>query len=770
MNQRNSMQLTVFVFLLIGLNVFSPFVPAAKAQSTDSYESIEEVTVTATRREASLQDIPLSVTALTGDMLEELGADNVQNYYRQVPNLAVVDRGPGSRMYIIRGISTGIVQQGAATVGVYIDEMPVTANDFQPDLVLFDIDRVEVLRGPQGTLFGEGSLGGTVRMITKDPDMQAFDALGDADISSTEDGGTNWKFDGMLNVPVAETAAFRVSAYSRNMSGYIDRIEQPEGVQLDFGALIGLPPGSIPPVLDTGPIPYRSDINDEETYGGRAAFLWTPNDALAVELSYMMQNSNYGGRNTQTYPLDDLETNFFLPETVEDDFDLTNLTVTYEFPAVTLLSSTSFFNRDNTIQSDNADLGELVFPGLKLAGTGQLTNWFQDQFSQEIRFVSSTDYAFDWTAGLFYLNKNNGVHQVIVDEEEFFVTFANFLVAPFVITSPLQLLDITGTFDEKQFAAYGDLTYRFTDTWSATFGLRYFDYEQTNTDHNNNINILGLGLPDATFKNDENGTNLKFGLNYQATEQVLIYVSASEGFRIGGTNNAPGIPEESRTYASDSLWNYELGLKTTLADGHLQINTAAYYVDWTDIQLALPLGFSFATVNAGKAHVAGAEIELVAKPVENLEISLALGVNDGELSEDAPGADNPGNPNPGYEGDRLPGAPDLNGAFNVLYNAPIGANGLRGFGVLEYTYTGDSTTTFNEQSFVGTGASSYFELDSYGLLNLRAGLESGHWITTLYVENVTDERAELLRDNVAVAERITRNRPRTFGLKVQYFY
>jgi outer membrane receptor protein involved in Fe transport len=762
--------------------ILTSFAGTAAAQdsgaSSKNTAVLEEIIVTATRREASLQDISLSVSAITGSELERMGADNLQDYYRVVPNLAVVDRGPGGRQYSIRGVSAGIVQQGAATVGVYIDEMPVTANGFQPDLSVYDLDRIEILRGPQGTLFGEGSLGGTVRMITPTPDTESFGADVSVDYSSTDEGGNNSAVNGMVNFALSENTALRLTGYYRDIDGYITRVANPAGIQLDVGALVGAP-GAFPPILDTGPIPERNDINSEETTGGRASFLWNATDNLTLKVNYLKQESEFGGRNTEIQSLGDLETNFFLAEKVDDDLDLANLTITYDFGWATLLSSTSAYERDRTQLSDNADLGEQVFPGLNLAGVGTLTQEFQDQVSQELRLTSQGDGRINWTAGFFYIDKEDGFEQIIVDEEDFFITFVNVFFEdvlggtvipspPLPITSGRQLLDLSGRFDETQYAVYGEVDFQFSEAWSGTVGLRYYDYDKTDTIVNNDLNLLGFGLQDGVYEADDSGTNVKLGVNYKPNDDLLFYVTASEGFRIGGTNTAPGIPPENITYGPDSLWNYELGAKTTFADGRVRLNSAIYYVDWSDIQLALPLGFSFGTINAGQAEVIGAEIEVLVKAGENLDFSLALGLNKGELTEDAPGANDPGNPNPGFKGDRLPGTPDVNAAASAQYNFPIG--GLDSFVRLDYTYTGDMTTTFNELSVGGSGESSHFELDAYSLLNLRFGIGGEHWTSTLYVDNATDERADILIDNAAIATRVTRNRPRTIGLKLQYNY
>ncbi len=749
----------------VGLPMLSvlALTPAAAAELS---AGIEEVVVTATKRELSVQDVPVAMQAFTAETLQNMGADQVDGYYRMVPNFAVVDRGAGGKLYSIRGISTGLVTQGASTVGVYIDEMPISAAGFQPDPRLFDIDRVEVLRGPQGTLYGEGSIGGTVRMITPRPDPSAFAGKADVSWQSTADGDPSYKLNGMLNLPlVNDVLALRVSGLYHDLGGYIDRIDMPNGVTLDVGSLLGLPPGVIP-ILGTGPLPGRKDINSEVTSAGRASLLWNASERLTFEASFMTQQLDAAGRNTSVggvAGVGELEANFVQAEKVEDDFDLGNLTISYDLGWARLFSSTSRYERTRDITADTNDLGEAIFPTAKLPGSGTFTTELQDMTSQELRLSSTGDGPLSWIAGYFYVDKDNGFEQIIVDDYGVFVGFMQILGLP--VTDARQLLDQTGRQEETQHALFGELTYKFTEKLGATVGLRYFDIDQRDTLVNNDINILGLGLTDGVSETGESDSVMKFNVNYRASDDVLLWVTASQGFRIGGTNTTPGIPDENRTYGSDTLWNYEVGARTSWYDNRLVLNSALYYIDWSDIQLALPLGTAFGTINAGQARIIGAELELQARPAAGLDLALAAGYNDGELTEDTPGA--PAGPNPGFKGDRLPGVPRLNLAASAQYSFPLSSGGLDGFGRVDYSYTGDSTTTFNDLS-TANGLPSHFDPSAYGLLNLRLGMQSERWTAALFVENATDERAELLIDNAAVAQRITRNRPRTFGMNVRY--
>jgi len=756
----NRLALAVRVFTLCLAAPLS--VSAQTTNNTSAASVLEEVIVTASYREVSVQDLSMAVTALTGELLAGMGATDVQDYYRTVPNFSIVDRGPGLRVFTLRGISTGLVTQSSATVGVYLNDVPITAAGFQPDIKVFDLERIEVLRGPQGTLYGEGSMGGTLRMITPDPDPSGFYGKAEGILSDTSEGGTNYSAAAMVNVPLIEdTLALRASAYYYDRSGFIDRIAQPDGVQFDFGAAVGAPPGVFP-ILDSGPIAGEKNINDEETSGGRLALLWNASDTLSFELMYLAQKSDFYGRPIEGNDVGDYKTDFYRDELLVDDLDLTALTIKWDIGWADFSSATSFWDRSVARDADNADLTQAIFPGAKLSGVGTYTEDYQDEWTQEFRLTSQGDSNLSWLLGAFYKDKDNGFEQNMVDELGLFIGFVNILGIP--ATNARQLLDQSGVFAETQLAFYGELDYQFSDRWSGTIGLRYFDYDQTTRITNNDINIVGLGLQDGTYDGSDSGTTSKFSLRYAATDNLMVYGTIAEGYRIGGVNTAPRVPVESVVYGPDSLWSYELGAKITFPDHRMTFNTAIYYVDWTDIQLALPLGFSFATVNAGEAESMGAEFEFAWQATDHLDITASLGLNDGELSKDVPEANNPANPNPGFKGNNLPGVADSTAALSVQYSAPFADYGMDWFTRGDLQYTGGLQTTFNDLSRAN-GQPSYFVLDSYTLLNLRIGLRNEHWDVSLFADNVADERALLLRDNAAYALRTTINRPRTIGIR-----
>lgn len=754
MQHSNSLKLQVFTVLTMAV--------ASVANAQRPPTELEEIVVTATKRSVSLQDVPLSMQAITGESLEEIGASQINDYYRQVPNFAVVDKGIGMRQYSIRGISSGLATQGAASVGIYLDEMPVSFGNFQPDPQLFDLQRVEVLRGPQGTLYGEGSIGGTLRMISTPPDVTGFHAKVDTSYSVTENGGDGHQLNGMLNLPLVENVlALRLTALSHSSAGYIDRIARPGGVSLNLNALFGLPAGTVP-IVNTGPLAGQKDINGEEVTAGRAALRWLPNDHTEVQLNLLTQQAKANDRNIEVAGVGDLMTNTIIPEKVNDQFDLANLTVKFTLEGAELMSSSSYYKRTLRHAFDTNDLGEGVVPGLRLPGSSTEDIDRQSIVSQEIRLTSTSQGKLEWILGGFFVRKNNGFDQILQDKSSAFLAVANFFGVP--ATDPRQLLDQTGRSEETQYAVFGEINYALTEKLKATVGLRYFDIKQKDTLVNNGPNFLGLGLTDGVREASEANVIPKFSLSYAPRDHLLLWVTASQGFRAGGTNTTPGILDSEIAYQSDTLWNYEFGTRFSAFENRLSVTSTLYYIKWSDIQLSVPLGTARATVNAGRARILGGELELLVRPVPALELGFNLGYNDGQLTEDTPTAS--GDTNPGFKGDRLPGVPDLNLSAFAQYTVPLSIADLSAFARVDVSHTGGSTTTFNALS-TANRLPSYFTPPAYSLLNLRLGIEKEQWSATLFVDNVADKRAFVMVDNAAVTERITRNRPRTIGIQVR---
>jgi len=752
--------------------------PAAFAQQAEADDDdrlvLEEVIVTATRRSVTIRDVPLSIQAITEQGLENLGADDFEGYFRTISSLSVVDRGPGTRKYVIRGVNTGIFSGG--TVGNYIDEMPVSTSGDEPDIKLFDIERVEVLKGPQGTLFGEGSMGGTIRTITNKPDLGRFEGKASLTYSDTTDADDNILGNAMVNIPIVEDVfGIRLVAYYRDMSGYINRIAQPDGVTLDPNPGLGLPPGFFP-IYNTGPITAKKGINAEETTGGRISARWQINDDFRITAGYMTQKMDVDAWNYETDTAGLYKSDFTIEEPLSDDFSLSNITFEYGLNFADLLASSSWFDREKHFEQNVSAFGEAIFwPGVNLAGSATFNDFDQEYFAQEVRLVSNNDGAFQWIGGVYYTDKTFVEDQTLErDDFDFFLNFLNDTFFPvlgfppgFAISSMNQILDQTITTSGTELSFFGEVSYAFTDRLTATAGLRHFDYDIKTVIVNNDINLLGFGLADGVYDTEESDSILKLHLQYDYSDDVMFYGLASQGFRLGGVNTAPFVPEEFESYDSDTLWNYEMGMKSSWMNDRLIFDASVYYINWDDIQLSVPVDVTRLTLNAGKANITGVEFDLVALPVEGLTLRFTAGFIDAELAEDTPGADSDG-VSPGFKGDPLPFVPEQNISASAQYDWPIESWGVDGFLRADYSYTGEQYSTFNDQSISNGGEPNYFVMDAYGIFNLRTGVRGERWWATLFIDNVTDERADLLTDNNASKTLTTRNRPRTIGVTVQY--
>ena len=763
------------IAIAISFALGSPMSVTAEEKATEE-EKGNRIIVTANKKAVYLQDIPSSVQSLTSDVLEAMGADAFEDYSRGISSLSVVDRGPSSKKYTIRGISSGLIEATTSAVGVYIDEMPVSAALNQPDIKLFDIERVEVLKGPQGTIYGEGSMGGTIKTITKKANLDKFSGKIDGTLSSTSKGGTNTKINGMVNIPLIDKElAVRIVAYNRDMSGYIDRVAQPDGQNVDLNIAFGTPPGTFP-IFMSGPIEGASNINDENTSGGRISVLWQTNDKLAINASVIIQKGEHGGPPLEIAGIGDLKSNQLRDETIKDDITLSNLTFEYDLGWGDIVASSSYYSRELTEDLDASALGSLFTGNQITGGTGIKNYEEEDNFSEEVRLVTDFSGPLNFIGGIFYIDKKDKFIQsvsdttgVITDLYNTFIAIGAFGPTPF-IQNFSDALDYQVDTDITQKAFFLEADYELTEDLTATVGARFFNIKQS-VNFENFALARGQGIlePRETSLTSisESGTTTKFNLAYAASDDLLFYVQAAEGFRSGGINTETGVPVDLIEYKSDTLWNYETGFKSTFLDNHLAMNASLFRIDWKDIQLDLPVGFSRSIINAGKAKVQGIEFDLSAYPTDGLEFRLSLGKLKSELAENTPEGDaflagDMDLPNPGFKGDRLPGVPEFNAALSADYQFPIASMSLDGFIHVDFTHTGNSFTTLNDSS-----ADNHYKMHSYNLANVRVGISKDDWEVVLFVDNVNDTRAEVLRLDSVVTQRITRNRPRTVGVNAR---
>ncbi|QIB64600.1 TonB-dependent receptor [Kineobactrum salinum] len=685
---------------------------------------IEEVVVTATRREEKLTDVPLSIQALGGDALERQGAVNFADYARGIAGVAFVDNGPGRSQIFMRGVSTGVdVDTGKeSTVGVYIDEVPVSEGSSQPDLRLYDIDRVEVLRGPQGTVYGSGSLGGTVRVLTKKPVLGELSGNVSAQASTTRHGGENEAINGVINIPVSEDLAVRVVGYGIHNDGFIEN---------------GF----------TG----EEKIDDEHTSGARIAALYIPNDKLDATLTTIYQKSKYGSYTRAADNVSELVLLQSAPEPFRDRLGTVNLTLNLDMDFATLTSSTSYFDRSRYFENDIDYFLELGF-GLP-RGESQL-DYDAETISQELRLTSNGDGALQWLVGGFYLDREDDFRQTI-----------NPLGTGSVPTPGLNLYYSETLADIEQLAGFTEVNYEIREGLIATVGGRVSRTKRdvdTMTD-----GAVSGGIPTVVAGDfTETSVTPKFNLSYALSEYTLLYTQVTKGFRVGGVN--PGLPPCSAlctvdvddTFDSDSLWNYELGLKQQSEDGRFTMAAAIFWIEWEDIQLNVNRGDGFnGVLNAGSARSRGVELEFSGRSNEHFHFGGQVTYTDADLRSLSDGII-------GFvdSGERLPGVPQLSASVNAELGTQLGDLGwlyVRG----DIQYVGDRKAALTSDPET---------LDSYTISSLRVGLDLDTWSAAIFADNLTDERAELdfvsnsgLRDGVPVTfNRYTVNVPRTIGIRL----
>jgi iron complex outermembrane receptor protein len=779
-----------------------------KADFTLEAGLTEEITVTSLKRESTLQEVPFSVAAPTEKDLQMRGVTDIEGVAANVAGFSVQNLGPGQSQVAMRGVSSGQIardQPGVKeSVGAYLDESVISLSLFTPDVDLFDVSRVEVLRGPQGTLFGSGSLSGTVRYISNQPEpgvTQWFGELGGSTIDGGNQGG-DVKLG--LNAPLGEKAALRVAGYYNRIAGYIDT----PGVTRTAG------------VVRPDPSRAEEDVNTGDRYGVRAAVRIAPNDRFSITPRLFYQKLEMDGWNriddfnilanpyTTTRPavtLGERELFAQIGEPYSDEFVLGDLHLSYRFGDVTLTSITSYTYRDILVVRDAGALTSSITGG----SVGLPENVYSldaplddattaKVWTQEVRFSGGRS-RFQWVAGGFYGDTTRDYGQRL-------------LVAGF---EDLTGIPTTGSFgagkDELfwsdlhyelgQFALFGEATLSLSDAFSLTAGLRYYDFNEDRTQVFDGLFADPGGAPAST---DANGVAPRLIASYRVSDGTTLNAQVSKGFRLGGINDPLNVPlctpadletfGGHESWEDETTWNYELGSKSRLMNGRGSFNVSAFYMDVSDLQATVTAGSCSSRVifNVPKARSAGGEIELALAPNNSFDFAVSVGFNDSELRSTVTSTASDGTVSvvSGIrEGNRLPSVPQFQAAAAATYQWQMKGGSL---GYLtgtyqhvgsRYTQVGDEESgfgTLNLLSFapntIGgplTQATFTFdpEMPAYDILNLRLGLLKGKWDVSLYANNLTDERAFLALDRErGLRARVgyLTNQPRTFGITARF--
>ena len=761
-------------FKLLGLaTAFSLVVSASQAAAEESAGVLEEIIVTATKRAESLQDVPMAITALSGDELEARGATTLLDFAVRVPNLGMAYEADGrfdSSSPSIRGIF------GKNTTGFYIDDTPVNAS-ILPRVI--DVERVEVLRGPQGSLYGARSMGGTIRMITKQPDLnEQFGAL-HASLSSVEDGDENYAFDGSVNIPVVEDVfALRLSGYYGESSGIYDIEYQSSWVEAGSGAVRQSP----------GPaFSENENIDDEEYWGAQIIGLWQISDNLSFTPKFMTQQIDADG-----LPFADIDADnttqmrfFNTEEPGTDEWYVASGTFNWELDAGSVVSTTSWYDRETDESEEEHTFLHFLFNAVIGIPIDPLESDLStiekyESFTHETRFTSNFDGKLQVTAGIFYADSEWDHEYPRAVQTGLAAAIDGLTGVPGLgqncdfgfCLSDDDLIFATQTItDTEELAIFGERTYHFNDRVSLTAGGRWYD--TTVEAVNWSDGFANGGFTSYDNEQSEDGFNPKVLVDVMVNDNVNAYATASKGFRIGGINGnlsetlcggeiaTLGIDRsQTETFDSDELWSYEVGFKSTLANSRVTLNAAAYFIDWTDIQQLnrLACGFQY-TANAGEAESQGVELEIAAAISDGLTASLGIGYTDAEITD-------AGSTAGVSKGDAIQGVPDWTVNASVEYAFPL-KNGWEGLVRADGNYYGDSYSSNNE-----TSAATQRLRESWSAVNLRATMMNDSWEITLFAHNVTDERANLADSRSIAAEtpgrqRLVTNRPRTIGLEAR---
>ena len=817
-----------------------PLSQAQEAAQEDGQDTgdglvLEEILVTATKRGAlNLQDVPMSITALTNQDIELQGFKRLDDYVGQIPSLAFGRREPGGSNVIIRGCAVSAVAfSDNPTTSVYLDEQPISQAGFNPDPRLVDIERVEALSGPQGTLFGEASQCGTLRIITNKPDTSGFESYVDISGESVKDGDTGYDISAMVNIPLIEdTLALRLVGFTAEDAAYVDNI-------------FGLSPAG---TFDNA-AHVKDDVNTSETSGARVSLRWTPGENWTFDAQAIFQDTEVDGFGDVDLAegvyadsgLGKWEQLRFNPETWSDEWYQLALTAEGSLGWADATITAGFAHRETRYDTDSTaywhtfqvyadNLRENANPpetpyyafydwgGDPHALSTDSQEWDRISFEARLSSPSDSDSRWSWIAGVFY-NKNESGPQFFTANVfgqsancKPDVAYYEGCTGHFVYASYLHYYYF-GTFSElsdnawhgiyetnlKQTAVFGEATFDVTENLAITVGGRWFEIDTDRITRNgvlvNPVNTLVMncgtqadkdswqigGIPvsgldvcyaDEFAQSSEDGFVPKVNATYTIDDDKMVYLTYSEGFRSGGVNAAKsgsiyGVGGVFHSFDSDDLLNYEIGAKTTWANGRLQFNVALFHMVWENIQIEAvdpeASFFQLGIINFPEAEIDGFEADFSWLPAPNWALSGTLAYNDASLSQTAVLFPDGDEPKVSVKGTRLPLVPEWKGSLLVKRTLSKRIWGAEPYLLGVYQYQGESVNSLDGiQSILEDKAVRTHP--AYSTFNLRFGLEGDDWSASVYVDNAFNEYGFQLFNDRWTKTRLTTNRPRTIGI------
>jgi outer membrane receptor protein involved in Fe transport len=728
------------------------YAPEVIAQ--DQTVDLEAVVVTARKREETLLDIPQEIQAISQEQLERANLDSVKEFSRFVPSLSYNATVPGRGTIYFRGVaddSSSFIADASAAI--YLDEQPLTQSALQPEIRLIDIERIEALPGPQGTLYGSSSQAGTLRYITNKPDPAAFTTDVALDAYTVDEGDEGYEVSGVANIPLGETAAIRVVGFSARDAGFIDNVL---GTSLGGG-------------FDNAGL-VEDDINGIEYTGGRAALRWFPNENWTVDGSVVYQQmdansyseADFFKENYSQHPElagRELAVVRFVDESRSDEWTQLALTLQGDIGPTQFTSASSYFTRRIAYFQDNTDYTfylshafganyAIYDLGPDPVGLGWRDGPYVDRIAQEFRLQGATEKV-TWVTGLFYEKVEEGFSffSRIQDYEDTPSFAARSDYAVYYGFDPLEPGSTDNAFyhsknDQKteQYAAFGEVTYSPSEHWSLTAGLRWFDHTRTRdyfTQQPNGNFTSNLG----TAENSTSDFTKKLSIQYNINENAMVYALYSDGFRAGGRNVVrPGtvLPAD---YDEDFLDNYELGFKSRFAGGRYTLNLTAFKMEWKDYQIETtdpgPL-FAILVANVGDAEIEGVTLDFSALLWDSLDVGLNLQLLDPKTKANEPilGL---------LPGERLPFSAEEKGAIWAEYTFPGEIAGGNVYVRYQWSYMGNSLNGLPNPDLDDDGnVIRIFEptlQPAYQLSDFKIGLAADDWEIYAYVDNIFDERA-----------------------------
>jgi outer membrane receptor protein involved in Fe transport len=837
--------------------------PVHAQEQGQSGRKIEEVLVTATKVEESLQDVPISVSALDSDAIADLGISNFADYVLQLPSVTAGGSGPGQNTIYIRGVASttpNLTVAGVAglapNVAFYLDEQPLAQPGRNLDVYAADLQRIEVLSGPQGTLFGSSSQAGNVRLITNKPEFGETYGYVKAGAGAIGDGGSMGNIEAMLNLPLTDRFAVRGVFYTDTNGGWIDNVQGPPrtvaesarfrsaGTVRENGVPVsefrqGFQSETAIPGIDYSGITFLEHTNEdlveedfnETTYtGGRVSFRWDVTDKLRLDLQHTQQDLEADGVFFADPSLGDLAVARYSPDTLDDSFGNTAWTASALLGNLELLYTGAYTDRESDQIVDYTDYmligqylpyyicdGSVTYPGdpQNPTGTCQPPELFVDSennlesITHEFRITTDQAKSLRLTAGVFYqdlelVEVNDFTYTGSVDAESF--TPGVFGFAP---NYPLTNTEVTGEVGDaspgyftypgpfpegvifrndvlrtdEQLGVFGELTYDFNEKFAVTLGARWYDIEvdlqgSANSSFGNfgatedaqifGTNISAQFAPDnevgAPDKAATDGTIFKVTGTWRPTVNQMWYATISEGFRAGLLNRPGGAPGPGTfvvPYAldTDEVTNFEIGTKSTFFGGSFQVNAAAFFVDVERLQTTIfdpSITNLFFSDNAANAEVMGLEGDFIWLPnwSDILTVSGAFSFLDTEITEVLTPTDDV------RKGDELAYAPSFQGTLRARWEWNWGDSGLLAHVMPSATWSSES---FSDIIIINRD-----RIDSWAMASVTAGLSGDWWSAELFINNLTDERAEVARDFVFDTTRVTYAQPRTFGIRTTF--